>query len=259
MNLAVNARDAMPDGGTLLIETSLVTLDDSYVAERPGVAPGRYVMLAVSDTGVGMDEEVRRRAFEPFFSTKDRSRSTGLGLATVYGIVKQSGGNIWLYSEPGEGTTFKVYLPALDVPASTWGLPGPQEAEQVRIVQDTTVLVVEDSDAVRRMTSRILARAGYSVLEARDGLEALTVADGYDGTIHLLLTDVVMPGPSGRRTADLLLKRRPQMRVVYMSGYTDNAIVHHGVLDADVCFIQKPFSAHDLYDALQRALEAGKQ
>ncbi|MFH1834461.1 MAG: ATP-binding protein, partial [bacterium] len=230
MNLVVNARDAMPEGGKLTIETCNVEIDEEYAARHVAVTPGSYVQVAVTDTGGGMDKQTKARIFEPFFTTKEKGKGTGLGLSTVYGIVKQSGGNIWVYSEPGKGTTFKIYLPrdfSSRTPTHT-KLP----AVLSRIMGTETILVVEDEEALRKVAKRSLEAAGYKVLIAADGDDALLKGTQHAGDIHLLLTDVVMPRMSGRVLAQELSKTRPTLKVVYMSGYTDNAIVHHGVLDA---------------------------
>jgi len=240
VNLVVNARDAMPRGGKVTIETANITLDDQTKLRHVSVRPGEYVMLAVSDTGSGMDQETQARIFEPFFTTKDVGKGTGLGLSTVYGIVKQSGGNIWVYSEPGLGTVFKVYLPRIDDASATAIEKLAQETIAPR--GSETILLVEDEDVVRGLTRKILMQAGYSVLDARGGEEAIRLCRAHAGPIDLLLTDVVMPGVSGKEVADRLLESRPAIRVLFMSGYTDEAIVQHGVLDANVKFIQKPFT-----------------
>ena len=244
MNLVLNARDAMPDGGKLTIETSDEILEDSYVVEHFGAVSGPHVLLAVSDTGVGMDRETQARIFEPFFTTKELGKGTGLGLSTVFGIVKQSGGNIWVYSEPGGGTTFKVYLPqVLDADIE------PPDVVATPVLNGTeTVLLVEDQDEVRRVAQRILIRFGYHVIEARNAGEALLTCEQYPRTIHLVLTDVVMPLLGGRQLAERLLLIRPELKVLFMSGYTENAIVHHGILDAGIEYVQKPL----VPDALAR-------
>ena len=251
LNLAVNARDAMPAGGALTIETGNVDFDESYCTRHPDAAPGPHVMVAVSDTGVGMDEGIRAHLFEPFFTTKARGKGTGLGLATVYGIVKQSGGSIWVTSQPGRGTTFKVYLPrtahaALEAAAlCATSLPGGTE----------TVLLVEDQAEVRAVALACLARHGYWVLEASRGDDALRVAANYEGPIHLLLTDVVMPAMSGADLSRELLRIRPEVRVLYASGYTESVIVSHGVLEPDVDLIQKPFTPEQLLQKIRDVLD----
>jgi len=249
MNLAVNARDAMPDGGKLTIETANVELDEAYARRHIAVKPGWYVMLSVSDTGVGMTPEVRQHVFEPFFTTKQKGKGTGLGLSTVYGIVKQSGGNIWVYSEPGQGTTFKIYLPSVDESL---------EEEREKVTREEfprgseTILVVEDEEDVRRLAVRVLERQGYRVLEASCGDDALVL--GKD-PIHLILTDVVMPGMSGRQLADRLRSFHPEITVLYMSGYTDNDITHHGVLEKGVNYMQKPFTVDTLAKKVREVLD----
>lgn len=242
MNLAVNARDAMPEGGNLTIETANVELDEEYARKHIAVEPGRYVMLSVSDTGVGMTPEVKERIFEPFFTTKEMGKGTGLGLSTVYGIVKQSGGNIWVYSEPGEGTTFKIYLPQVDEPLEEL------KEEVIREIPQgsETVLVVEDDETVRQLAIRILKKQGYKVLEASEGREALLLCEEFKEPIHLILTDVVMPGMSGRILAERLKEIHPEANALYMSGYTNNTILHHGVLEPGINFIQKPFTIDGL-------------
>ncbi|MCS6775337.1 MAG: ATP-binding protein [Chloroherpetonaceae bacterium] len=252
INLVVNARDAMPSGGTLTIETANVFLSAEYATRRPEVTPGDYVMLAVSDTGVGMDAETLQHIFEPFFTTKPKGAGTGLGLATCYGIVKQHRGHIWAYSEPGVGTTFKVYLPrSQSVHSQSTGLLFPLEQLQ----GEETVLVVEDDPNVRHIAVASLQTRGYTVLQASSGSEALQVASAYVGTIHLLVTDVIMPGMSGRQLADALAAARPGIRVLFTSGYTDNTIVHHGVLEAGVSFLQKPYTPQALAARVRETLD----
>jgi CheY-like chemotaxis protein len=231
----------MPRGGRVTIETANVAMDDRIAAKHVSVKPGKYVMLAVSDTGSGMDQETQERIFEPFFTTKDVGKGTGLGLSTVYGIVKQSGGNIWVYSEPGMGTVFKVYLPRID--DATSAITSEKRAQEAAALRGSeTILLVEDEDIVRGLTRKILMQAGYSVLDAKGGEEAIRVCRAHAGPIDLLLTDVVMPEMSGKEVADRLLELRPGIRVVFMSGYTDEAIVQHDVLNVSVEFIQKPFT-----------------
>jgi PAS domain S-box-containing protein len=253
MNLAVNARDAMPEGGKLTIETADVFLGSDYARQRVDVEPGRYVMLAVSDTGVGMDEEIRSHLFEPFFTTKEGNKGTGLGLATVYGIVRQVGGHIDVYSEPERGTSFKIYLPRTDEAAEPIRrAPVPTETAR----GSETVLLVEDDDLVRKVAQRVLARNGYVVLEARDGEEVNRICQRHEGPVHLLLTDVVLPGGmSGREIAAQLVQLHPEAKVLYMSGYTDDAIVRHGVLDPGIAFLGKPFTPTVLADKVRRVLD----
>jgi len=227
VNLVVNARDAMPSGGHLTIETMTVELDSEYTGKRLGVVPGRYVMLAVSDTGTGMNEETKARIFDPFFTTKEKGKGTGLGLSTVYGIVKQSGGNIWVYSEEGCGTTFKVYLPQLETAETVESL----QVETEIMPGSETILLLEDEDMVRNLARQILEGAGYKVVEVSRGEEAIKRFAAEDGSIDLLLTDVVMPEMSGKEVADRVCELSPSLKVLFMSGYTDEAIVHHGVLD----------------------------
>ncbi|MGA3016103.1 MAG: PAS domain S-box protein [Bryobacteraceae bacterium] len=251
VNLAVNARDAMPLGGRLTIETGNVTLDENYARTHMGVKPGEFVLIAVSDTGHGMDAETRRRIFEPFFTTKEKGKGTGLGLATVYGMIKQTGGDIWVYSEPGRGTTFKLYFPRVAESASDLA---EGDACLANRAGGETILVVEDEKAVRELTVRMLQQLGYVILTASSGVEALEIGQTHQGTIHLLLTDVVMPAMSGRHLADQLLVERPGTKVLYLSGYTENTVVHHGVLDAGVNFLPKPFSREGLARKLREVL-----
>jgi PAS domain S-box-containing protein len=251
MNLVVNSRDAMPNGGVLTIETANVELDDAYVRQHLGATPGSYVMLVVTDTGVGMDAATRQRVFEPFFTTKGPGRGTGLGLATVYGIVKQSGGNVWVYSEPGVGTTFKIYLPRVAEPVTVRDAVSPVSTA----LASETVVVVEDDATLRNVIRRILQAAGYSVLTAGTPGEALLGAERFQGTIHLLLTDVVLPTMRGPELAQRVMRLHPEVRVLYTSGYPENAIVHGGVLDEGVHFISKPFDAATLTRRVREVLD----
>ena len=253
MNLAVNARDAMRTGGTLTLETENVVIAATTLAtEERIVAPGRYVLLRVRDTGTGMDAETRRHLFEPFFTTRDKGKGTGLGLATVYGIVKQSGGFIWVDSEPGRGARFRIYLPRVDEVAPP---AEPRTAGAEPAAGTETILLVEDEDAVRAVARESLRRRGYQVLEASNAEAALEAAARFAGHIGLLLTDVVMPGLSGRALADRLAAQRPGTRVLYMSGYTDDAIVQHGVLEPGLSFLQKPFTPDVLAQKVCEALD----
>src|SRR5205807_2344335 len=252
LNLSINARDAMPKGGRLTIETSNVRLSEEFSRDHVSVPPGQYVMLAVSDNGCGMDAQTQAHIFEPFFTTKEVGKGTGLGLATVYGIVKQSEGTIWLYSEVGRGTTFKIYMPCIERPVKEDGV----EADNFELFQGTeTVLLVEDEEVVREMATEILRDSGYHVLEAKHGHEAMKLGRQHSGTIHLMLTDVVMPQMSGRELAEQLTPLRRDMKVLYMSGYTDDAIVHHGVLEEGTAFIGKPFTPSALARKVREILD----
>jgi two-component system, cell cycle sensor histidine kinase and response regulator CckA len=252
MNLAVNARDAMPKGGVLTIETANVTLDERYAGRHIAVKPGPYVLLAVSDNGTGMDEATKSRLFEPFFTTKGTGKGTGLGLSTVFGIVKQSGGSVAVYSEPARGTSVKVYLPRNDQPASLEA-----EGAQASAMRGTeTILLVEDDEMVRTLVRETLERNGYKILDAAGPIEARRIADQYRQPIQLLITDVVMPKVSGRDLADQLTRRRPDLKVLYMSGYTDNAVLNNGILQKEVAFLQKPFTPLALTDKVREVLES---
>ncbi len=252
MNLAVNARDAMPSGGRLTIETANVELDDAYARDHFPVIPGRYVMLAVSDTGIGMDVETQRHIFEPFFTTKEQGKGTGLGLSTVYGIVKQSGGYIWVYSEVNKGATFKVYLPRIEAEEQII----PKINGERSLAGTETILLVEDADGIRKLTQECLASKGYTILAASDAPEALLLAGQHSGPIHLLLTDVVLPSIGGPELAKQLVTIHQETRILYMSGYTDDAIVHHGVLEPGIAFLQKPFSVDDLWHKVRNVLDS---
>jgi signal transduction histidine kinase/CheY-like chemotaxis protein len=253
VNLAANARDAMPEGGMLMIESRHVELGAEEILGRPGMTAGRYVELAVTDGGVGMDEATRARIFEPFFTTKEPGAGTGLGLSTVYGIVKQSGGWIWVYSELTQGTTFRIHLPAAD--AAPEPAAAPPATSATRPPATETVLLVEDQEDVRALAARVLRREGYTVLEAASGAEAAAMAAGHPAPIHLLLTDVVMPDLSGKDVADRLLALRPGIRVLFMSGYTDNVIAQRGVLDPTTAFLSKPFTPDVLAAKVREVLE----
>jgi nitrogen-specific signal transduction histidine kinase/CheY-like chemotaxis protein len=252
MNILVNARDAMPEGGKVLLETRNVELDNHYVQTHPDAKPGEHVLLAISDSGCGMNASVKARIFEPFFTTKGPTKGTGLGLATVFGIVKQSGGHIDVYSEVGQGTTFKIYLPR--------DKSGEPIASRSRIIEPVrggteTILLVEDEEGVRNLAGTVLQQRGYKVLDAMNGGEALVICETLSQPIDLMITDVVMPHFSGRQLADRLATRQPTMKVLYMSGYTDDAIVHHGVLESGIPFLQKPFAPEALARKVREVLD----
>jgi PAS domain S-box-containing protein len=252
MNLAVNAKDAMPSGGKLTIETANVELDESYARSHVDVKHGHYVMFSVSDTGVGMTPEVRERIFEPFFTTKEKGKGTGLGLSTTYGIVKQSEGHIWVYSVRGKGTTFKIYLPRVNEPL--------EEIRKEVLKEELprgneTILIVEDEEEVRKLAGKILEKQGYRILETFNGDDALVACERHKSPIHLMLADIVMPGMSGPELAELLKPLYPEMKILYMSGYTDNAVVRHGVLEKGVNYIQKPFTLEGLARKVREVLD----
>jgi PAS domain S-box-containing protein len=254
MNLAANARDAMPQGGQLTLEAANLELDSSYVSSHESFLPGHYVMIAVSDTGIGMDAEAQARIFQPFFTTKQQGKGMGLGLATVYGIVRQSEGHIWVYSEPGKGTTFKVYLPRIEQAVE---VIAPTQAPVDELPRGCeTILLAEDEEAVCSLVRGALESRGYEVLEAKGPHEALEIGERYKKQIHLLLTDVVMPQMSGRELAEYLALLHPEMKVLYMSGYADHAVVHHGLLDPSAVFLQKPFTADALARKLREVLDS---
>jgi PAS domain S-box-containing protein len=254
MNLVVNARDAMPTGGKLTLETRSLVLDEDYARTHLGVVPGPYVMLAVSDTGTGMDRETQKRIFEPFFTTKEMGKGTGLGLSTVLGIVERSGGAVWVYSEPGIGTTFRVYLPRVagepDADAS-----GPSVVK-ADLRGSETILLVEDEDQIRRVAREILLKQGYRVIEARNGIEAMAEAEKHPGNIDLLLSDVVMPQMGGPELAERLVRIRPTMKVLCMSGYTDDALVRHGALVGSIAYLQKPITPETLAHKTRTVLDS---
>ncbi len=254
MNLAVNARDAMPHGGNLTIETANVTLDEEYARLHAPVTPGKYVMLAISDTGVGMDAETQSHIFEPFFTTKGL-KGTGLGLSTVYGIIKQSGGYIWVYSEPGKGTSFRIYLPRVSATGEAIAAEPTVAAAKPEQALGT-ILLVEDESNLRRLARQYLENQGYTVLEAADGAAAIEVSSAHSGPIHLLLTDVIMPGMNGRELAHRLSALRPEIKVLYMSGYTENAIAHNGTLEEGITLLQKPFTLPTLKAKVREKLSS---
>ena len=252
LNLVVNARDAMPRGGRLTVETACVSLDESYVREHPDAVTGPHCLLSVSDTGIGMTREVQARVFEPFFTTKPKGRGTGLGLSTVYGIVKQSGGTIWVYSEPDRGTTFKLYFPEAEGPEQQ---QAPHALTPRDVAGNETILLVEDDPHVRNTVSGMLRRVGYQVIEAPNGTEALRLCAGQPESIALLLTDIVMPRMNGRELADRLRETRPGLQVIFMSGYTEDVVVHHGVVESGVHFLQKPLGSDALLPKVRAVLD----
>jgi PAS domain S-box-containing protein len=252
MNLAINARDAMPIGGKITLETANIVLDDEYAGSHLGATPGSYVMLSVTDTGAGMDKATQARIFDPFFTTKEMGKRTGLGLSTVFGIVQQSGGSIWVYSEPDHGTIFKIYLPRVDAAAEE----SMQHKGPSTLRGSETVLLVEDEEQVRAVARGILRRHGYTVLEVRSAGEALLLCETHKGHIHLLLSDVVMPQMSGPELAKRLAQARPEMKVLCMSGYTDDAAVRHGVIDAAFAYLQKPLTVETLTRKVREVLDA---
>jgi CheY-like chemotaxis protein len=254
MNLAVNARDAMPKGGRLTIETGNAELDESYTSAHLAVRPGHYVILAVTDSGMGMDAATQARIFEPFFTTKEAGKGTGLGLATVFGIVKQSEGNVWVYSEPQRGTTFKIYLPRADEVVEEQ----PAREAETGAGGSETILLVEDSDSLRELGREILEEHGYKVIEASSGAAALEALARHAGSLDLILTDLVMSGMSGRELADQVTRLRPGTKVIFMSGYTDDALGHHGVLEAGSAFVEKPFTIDGLLRKVRDVLDSAR-
>jgi CheY-like chemotaxis protein len=252
MNLAVNARDAMPDGGKLRIETANVELDQAYAWQHAGAKPGHYVMLALIDSGTGIDAETLAHIFEPFFTTKEVGKGTGLGLATVYGVVKQSGGYIWVDSKPRQGATFQIFLPRVEEPATTITATTPLGET---VGGSETILLVEDAESLRKLTRSFLESHGFRVLVAQNGEEAIQVEARHSGKIDLLLTDVVMPGMNGRVLSERLLPKQPGMRVLYISGYTDSFIVGHGVLERGMVLLHKPFTEDALIGKVREVLD----
>jgi CheY-like chemotaxis protein len=251
-NLAINARDAMPHGGKLIIETGNAELNESYIRTHPHVKPGSYVMLSVTDTGSGMTPEVQQHIFEPFFTTKEKGKGTGLGLSIIHGIVKQSGGEIRVYSEPGKGSTFKIYLPRVFEEVDSWKRPSTGSAMPRG---NETVLVVEDEKPVQKMVRGILTRLGYSVLEAGEGQEALELCGSHTAPIHLMVTDVVMPGMAGPDLARAVKILRPETKIVFMSGYTENSMLQHELIEPDANFLQKPFTPEEFAQRIRDVLD----
>lgn len=252
MNLAVNAQDAMPRGGELIIETRLVELDEDYAAAHQGVKPGDYVLMAVSDTGCGMSEDIQKKLFEPFFTTKGKETGTGLGLATAYGIVKQHGGNIWAYSELNRGSTFKVYLPAAEpLP----GLSAGTDVDDAEMEGNESILLVEDNQQVRILAETILQKKGYQVVSAENGIEALKKLDAFKTEPDLLLTDVIMPEMNGKQLFEQLSQRYPRIKVLFMSGYTEDVLSNHTPSGPVTNFIQKPFPVRALLSKVRKVLD----
>jgi two-component system cell cycle sensor histidine kinase/response regulator CckA len=252
MNLVVNARDAMSESGSIIIETANADLDETFTRQRrPAVEPGPYVMLSVSDTGCGMDSATMSKIFDPFFTTKPVGKGTGLGLPTVYGVVKQSGGHIWVYSEPLKGTTFKMYFPRVDTPDEVAPVP---TADLLVAGGSETILLVEDDESLREMTSALLKNEGFNVLEAKDGSDALDIAQQYRGPIHLMLTDVIMPGMSGAELGLKFKNSRPESKVLHMSGYTANLTIHSQLMSSGILLLQKPFTKQSLLTYIRTAL-----
>ncbi len=251
LNLAVNARDAMPRGGMLSIETRDAALDETYARTHLGVRPGSYVMLAVSDNGKGMDRATQARIFEPFFTTKPQGEGTGLGLSTVFGIVRQCGGSVWVYSEPGKGSTFKVYFPRAEA-----GAPEQPETQAAHVAGGReTIMLVEDDEPVRTITAAALRDLGYTVLEAGNGREAIAVSRAHTDPVHLVASDVVMPGMGGPKVARAIRAQRPDVKVLFLSGYTDDAMIRHGIIRHEVAFLQKPFTKDSLAKKVRETLD----
>ncbi|HEY6265575.1 MAG TPA: ATP-binding protein [Candidatus Acidoferrum sp.] len=256
LNLVLNARDAMPTSGKLTIATSKVDLEEGARSKRAIVPAGNYVVLSVTDNGCGMDEETQSHIFEPFYTTKELGKGTGLGLASVYGIVKQSGGFIWVYSEPGQGTTIKVYLPRVD--NSPTPLPFENSSTEARRGSET-VLLVENAESLRTLAKEFLKNSGYAVLDAENGKEALRIASAFAGTIHLVLTDVIMPGMGGKQLAEQLTSLRPATRVLFMSGYSNDGIVQSGILTSEAPLLEKPFTREILLRRVRQVLDEVEQ